>query len=264
MATSYFEFANSPELECDEMARAASLAVLEERVGNHIKFFWGVVAFQFLCMGGLLWLNLQTKFAVGGIAQAQANAPAQIAAAILSKPAMNSEEVSQNLAAVSAVLQTSHPEKQRPVPAALQPISKELVDVQKEYPDLLQVWQTTGEFINYKSLAFLPKSQALYQRAGGIDCNTNGGSAAVNEGELTFSNCAIGLSNRLAGGPGLLKIVFINCVIDYEGGPVPSTPMSFYNCLFRFNVQIVPPPRGAQTMRLLAESPSIQSIQIPG
>jgi len=95
-----------------------------------------------------------------------------------------------------------------------------------------------------------------------IDCSGGGGMIFRN-GEATIHDCRINLS-RAVGGEGLRGITFINTVVDYDGGSVPNAPMFFYNCSFQFNVPVVPPPRGAQTMRLLAGSPSMQSIQIPG
>jgi predicted transcriptional regulator len=170
-----------------------------------------------------------------------------------------------SLAPISSELQFSkNSTVLKPKPEEIAKLSKQLLPIQDKFGDIPAVWQPTGEFINFKSRASQSEVHPASQNAFSVDCRAKGGNMTVNNGELTFNNCEIGLSSRLAGGPGLLKIVFINCVIDYEGGPVPTSPMSFEDCIFQFNVPVVPPPRGVQTMRLLAQSPSIQSVRIPG
>ena len=51
----------------------------------------------------------------------------------------------------------------------------------------------------------------------------------VDNGEITFKNCKVGLSTNLAAGSGVRSMAFINCVVDYEGGSVPLS-------LYRFTI----------------------------
>jgi hypothetical protein len=65
-----------------ELATAAELttivARLDERVKNHIRFFWTAVAFGFLWLAALTGLVIHTSQSVDRVAKAQANAAAQL------------------------------------------------------------------------------------------------------------------------------------------------------------------------------------------
>jgi hypothetical protein len=72
------------------LATAAELttivATLDERVKNHIRFFWTAVAFGFLWLAALTGLVIHTSQSVDRVAKAQANASAQMGANRLDKP----------------------------------------------------------------------------------------------------------------------------------------------------------------------------------
>jgi hypothetical protein len=252
----------NPAEEVSDMATANELTGwferLDERVKNHIKFFWCVAAFQFACMTGLLYLVLQTKSAVVNLAQIQANAPAQVAANILSVPISSSEEAKDNLTAVTAILRSADRDHKKATATALKPVSTKLVSIAQQYPDLPQVWKATADFINYKFDSAIPESQEMSRKVF-MDCS-HGGSTTILNGEIQFTNCELDLTRAVGGS--VRQITFINCIIHYDGGPVPAAPMIFDRCLFRFNVPVVPPPRGIRTMQILAEATE-NIVQIP-
>jgi hypothetical protein len=73
------------------LATAAELttivATLDERVKNHIRFFWTAVAFGFLWLAALTGLVIHTSpVSVDRVAKAQVNAAAQMGSSRLDKP----------------------------------------------------------------------------------------------------------------------------------------------------------------------------------
>jgi hypothetical protein len=73
-----------------ELATAAELttivATLDERVKNHIRFFWTAVAFGFLWLAALTGLVIHTSQSVDRVTKAQANAAAQVGSSRLDRP----------------------------------------------------------------------------------------------------------------------------------------------------------------------------------
>ena len=235
------------------------VSVLEERVANHIKFFWGAV----IALGvWLAWVSVmlyQTHASVGTIAQSQGNAPAQVAAALLKKPAPTADQAASNLAAVSAVLRSAAPTKAKPNSGALKAVASGLISAQTSYPQLPQVWTTTAEFINYKSDAALAGGLKSFGPIHGIDCR-NGGGITFENGVITFKNCRLSLDHLIyAHG---VPVFFIHCIVEYGGGELPPDPLFFRDCLFRFHVNQVPPPSGARTMTLLAQAENILDVKV--
>jgi hypothetical protein len=78
------------------LATAAELttivATLDERVKNHIRFFWTAVAFGFLWLAALTGLIIHTSQSVDRVAKAQVDAAAQIGASRLDKPVPSSKD----------------------------------------------------------------------------------------------------------------------------------------------------------------------------
>jgi hypothetical protein len=62
------------------------VATLDERVKNHIRFFWTAVAFGFLWLAALTGLLVHTSQSVDRVAKAQANAGAQMGANRVDRP----------------------------------------------------------------------------------------------------------------------------------------------------------------------------------
>jgi hypothetical protein len=72
------------------LATAAELttivATLDERVKNHIRFFWTAVAFGFVWLAAITGLVVHTNGSVDRVAKAQANAAAQMGANRMDRP----------------------------------------------------------------------------------------------------------------------------------------------------------------------------------
>jgi hypothetical protein len=248
----------------DTLAR--TVGKLEERVKNHITFFWSVAAFQFLCLGGLLWLSLQTRTTVNGIAKVEANAPAQIVASLLNSPVTTSSEAQANLAAAASVLQSAKIGKIKPDSAKLKAISDKLIDDQNQYPELPQVWATTGIFINYKFQALLPSAAEIAAKSGGKVCGTQ----VKIPGTIRFENCELNLEDVAARFINVkengqhVPIQFINCVVRYSGGALPDAPMEFQNSVLTFRITVVPSRKAINAMRQFAQTETVDRITIQG
>jgi hypothetical protein len=245
----------------------AKLDVLEEKVTNHIKFFWVVVAFGFLWLGALTALVIKTKTTVTGIAEVEANIPAQIVTSLLRNPAATSSEVQANLAAAASVLKATKVGSTQPNPVKLEAVYDQLVEDQSRYADLPQVWETTGVFINYKSEVFLSPDSNTAQIASGKQCKL---SMDIPSKPITYRNCEISLEDaahefinvRVNGQH--VPMVFVNCIVHYHGGDLPDTRVLFYGSIFRFDVLIVPSQNGRQAMRELAGARSFNGLAING
>ncbi len=237
------------------------MASLEERVANHIKFFWVVVGFGFVWLSAITVLLVQTKGSVARVGQAQAYAPAKTVAKLLSEPTTSTTELVANLNAASAILQTSKPIPTGPprgrwqyafseTPSVLKAVSSQLTNAQDKHPDLPQVWQTTSTFINYKSDSLLPDSSRVILLAK-VGCT-------LGIGNITFTvrmqNCEVELDDlvetRLPDGS-YPNYLLINCVVRYKGGTIHAKGIVFQNCVFRFQTPTVPSREGMLAMRQL-------------
>ncbi len=238
------------------------LARLEERIDNHIKFFWVVVAFQFACLGGLLWLGLQSKSSINTIAKTEANAPAQIVASILSSRPSSPTEAAASLDAASAIFKTAKVGKTRPDASKLKNVAEQLTNAQNAFPDLPQVWNTTGAFIGYKFQALLPTAAKVREQVGGTACTT----AIQLPGSLRFENCEVSLEdlarrfhrNTQNNHPAPFELV--NCIVRYSGGALPDAPITFRNSLFIFEITAVPPRNAERLMNELARTDHIEQV----
>jgi hypothetical protein len=180
-------------------------------------------------------------------------------ASLLNSSVTTPSEAQANLAAAASVLQSSKIGKIKPDSSQLKAISDKLVEDQNQYPELPQVWETTGVFINYKSEALLPASLKPASMAYGMDCG-NGG-MNIKNGVATFTNCEVSLDHLINGA---ISINFIHCIVHYHGGPISPAPMTFYGSIFRFDVIGLPPPRGIHVLRELAATESIGNVTISG
>jgi hypothetical protein len=234
------------------MATAAELtitvAALEERVKNHIKFFWVVVAFGFAWLGAITVLLIQTKGTVATIAQAQANTPVRIVANLLSGSTTSISELAANLNATSTILQTARVGPKKPDPAALQTVSSKLAEAQNQHPDLPQVWQATSAFINYRSEITFPNTLRLLEFAKPSNCKASFGQAQDGVFTVTFTFCDLAID----GSPQNASYArFVNSIVHYSGGPIWAQKVILQNCILRFEVPSVPSREGVLAMRQL-------------
>lgn len=254
-----------PNTDTSDMANAAELTRqvdrLEERVSNNIKFFWVVVGAGFIWLAAITGLLIRTNGTVNRVEQAQANAPAQIVASLLNKPTTSRSELSDDLNAVSTILRSSKLTPKKPDPSTVKSVAAKLSAVQQQYPDLAQVWETTGVFINYKSKE-LPSSATLGITKGSHCEMTVGRDGAV------FSNCEVTLEDlaqrmhniTINGSPAPFR--FINCIIYYSGGPIPAKTLTFVNSIFRFSVPVVPSREGMIAMEQLTTADIGNTVEI--
>jgi hypothetical protein len=239
---------------------------LEERVHNHITFFKWAFAGAFAWLAWITLLLFQTKSAVTNVAKTEANTPAQIVASLLNSPTATQSEAQANLAAAASVLQSSKIGKVKPDSTKLKAISDKLLDDQRQYPELPQVWQTTGVFINYKFQALLPSATAINEESAGKPCNEK----FQVPGSIRFENCEINLEkvaadiHNVTSNGQHIPIRFANCVVHYSGGALPDAPMEFENSILTFHVEVVPPRNAINAMRQLAQANTLDHINIQG
>ncbi|HEY5175524.1 MAG TPA: hypothetical protein VII95_08175 [Terriglobales bacterium] len=233
------------------------VAILEERVSNHIKFFWVVVAFGFAWLGAITVLVYHTNTTVGRVEKAQADAPTRIVAGLLNNLNVPTAQMTVNLEAVSTVLQNSRVGRIKPDRTSLKTVADKISDVQRQYPDLIQAWQATGAFIGYKSEAIAPDLSKVLSVANHPSCEER-----MDPDGWTISNCETSLEDvalrirntRINGKPATFK--FVNCIMHYSGGPLPGYQLTFYNCILRFQVQTVPSREAMIAMQQLTTSES--------
>jgi len=246
--------------EVPEMTITA--AVLEERVNNHIKAFKWAIG-----VGGLWLIAISLELyhmngTMNRIEQAQASAPAQMAASLLQRKAVSKEETAGILAAVATVLRTAKIDRTKPDPALIKTVSSEIASAQDKYADLPETWQATSALINYKSRAFPPPSNR-YATARGVECvATLGGEGWV------FSNCEVVLDdlmqrtrdNTINGKPA--PYIFVNSIVHYNGGPLPSIRMLFQDSVFEFHIPKRPPQSEIFAMRQLTTAQDPSRVEI--
>jgi hypothetical protein len=174
--------------------------------------------------------------------------------------AVNGLQAQASVESVSSTIRLAKATAAKLNPDELKKLSAQLTTAEDQYPQAPEVWKATGEFINYKSDALTPDSASIYQEFHGMDCRSGGG-MEIENGTVTFKDCHLSL-DRLMNATGR-PVFFIHCIVEYHGGQLPPDPLVFRDCLFRFEVSGVPPARGEQTMRLLAQADNIANVNIP-
>ena len=218
---------------------------LEERVTNNIKFFWVVVGAGFFWMGFISLTLFNMNGAIGRLEKTQANAATNIVSTLLKRPTSTRAEAAANLGAVTTILRGSTVGRTKPDPSVIKSVSSELAQAQNKFPDLPEVWQATGQFINYKSVALLPQSaEKAVNSARSMSCDriTTGPEAIV------LTGCTLDLENAV---DSKAPVIFINCFVRYRGGLIKSKHMEFHNCVFQFDVLNVPPQAAMLAMMQL-------------
>lgn len=225
-------------------------AVLEERITNYVRFFTLAMT---LVVAWLAWVSTTVYSInrdVGKLSIAQANSTSTIVAGLLNQVPATQAEAAANLSAAVAVMKSAKLRKQKPTPDALKSVSLALLNAQSKYPDLPEAWTATGQFIDYKSMAILPAmAERNIAKARTLECKSIYiGPPVVFEG-CTLDLEGIDVATRS-------PIFFVNSVVRYSGGQIKlSAPaLRFQNCVFDFQILLVPPPRARQMMQLLASS----------
>src|ERR1700733_15397006 len=224
---------DSALIEAPDSVMAISIATLEERVSNHIKFFWVVVAFGFIWLAALTTLMIQVKGTVGRVEIAQADAPARMVAELLSKPTQSKEDLSVRLSASVTILRSSPPAIKKPDSAVLKAVSDQLAIAQDSYRDVPEVWQATSAFINYKAEAMLPASSSVAVTAKGINCSSKLEAQiglVVNGCEIDLEDLSQHFTNNTVNGVPA-PFVFIDCIVHYSGGSISAKRLIFKNCI---------------------------------
>ena len=246
--------------------QTSKIAVLEERIANHITFFrWAsTAALAWLSFMSLTLYNMNGT--MGKLGKDQASIPARTAQALLKVPIKSKEAAASTFGAVSAVLRSASGKNGKPDLSVVKNIAPYLVEAQKKYPDVPQVWQATSAFINYKSDISLSSNAPAFKSAG-KDCSL---SIAPSAGGVIFKNCEDSLEDaeRRAGNTRwtdgrLMDIVFINCIVHYEGGLLQPRSIVFLKSLLRFDVSHPSSESTAMALeKITSVDPQDESIKV--
>jgi hypothetical protein len=236
------------------LATAAELttivATLDERVKNHIRFFWTAVAFGFLWLAAITGLVIRTNGSVDRVERAQADAPAQIAARLLDKPVGSRDDEASRLSAVAAILRSAPVGRIKPETPVLDEVSLKLSASQGQYPDLPQVWQATAALITYKSGSSATSRPLGIARGSACTMKFGGQGFVLTNCDVALEDLAQRFANDTFNGVPA-AFTFIDCDVRYRGGAIPAKQMAFFNSKLSFFVPGVPERSGMRAMEQL-------------
>jgi hypothetical protein len=281
------------------MANATELTVavakLEERVANHIKFFWVVVSF------GFIWLSAITVFLVhinetaSRIEKAQGilEQKSTIRQDLTTYASLPSNEFKATLPELSSAIAAAKRDNVKVAPQVIGDLQHQLTGAE----GTPEFWHAAGEFVSYKSfnttVLTLP---ANMKRCVDAPPSPSTVKEVLNDTQLTinpgvYENCQLTLDSAqedtllnsylLGGTP---SITFKHCLIVYRGGPInliiafdnyepkrytiggktlPGTvkvsgsAIQFLDCLFDLELNGAPPEPGRRlTQSLLTNNTS--------
>jgi hypothetical protein len=242
-----------PEVDSD-MATAAELttkvAALEERVTNHIRFFWVVVAFGFVWLGALSTLMIQIKGSVDRVEKTQT----------ANFQDLNNKIAVAQLTALKSSIETAqktHEIISKPELADYKQTLKELP------PSASGYWTTVAAIINYQSLINQMNNQApdpaiVSQPCPGLTQGSGGDNVFRSE---ILSGCVVDLDSTHNA---LVDITFKNSVIRYHGGPLTLSNVRFENCRFVLDIPVTAPanPERNRFLMTLFEAPHTTAVTV--
>lgn len=277
-------------IEIFDMTSAAELtpkvATLEERVANHIKFFWVVVTFGFGWLAALSGLIFHINDTASRIEKAQA-----------------SIQVKQNLSEITALANSVQVEGKTPnqtTKRELGAASKAVTSAMGGYPQYPEVWKAASSLVNLRSLtsgeADIPSDVAA---KAGPSVPNRGDCFAIpmprsSLGKMPpelnnyiwvvsvpWHDCTLYLDNledfgrsTLAGyisaavGPNretvFIDLTLVRVNVIYRGGPIiPVRKLIFYDCRFGFDVPNAPSGRGKDLLEaILSKDFEDRSLEI--
>jgi hypothetical protein len=224
-------------------------AALEERVANHIKFFWAAVACGFAWLAILSTLIYQMNGTVNHIDKTQTSTNED-----LTKRVVAAELIT--LKSTFDTAQQTHeifPEPQ---------LADYKQTLQKSPSSSPGYWTTVASLINYQSFVDQALGEAPDPSKVSQPCGMVGPKAHNNTFiGLPTSDCLVELDTE-----NFENVTFRNSVIHYKGGPVSLISVRFVNCRFVLDIPRTPvlAPTSPQTRFLLTllNSPDQTNVQI--
>jgi hypothetical protein len=238
------------ESEFNVAGAAEKIAALEERVANHIKFFWVVVGFGFVWLGALTVLINQINGAVNRLERTQTAALVDL----------NNRVVAAQLTGLRTAIETAH-KKSEIIPKL------ELADykqtLQKSPSSSAGYWATLAALINYQSFINQLNGEAPDPSTVSKPCPMVAGPMAHDNtfSGFAISGCIVDLDTET-----FENITFRNSVIRYRGGPVSLLNVRFINCRFILDVPanpvLAPTSSPARLLLALLNSPDQKNVQV--
>ncbi len=260
MAVVCAEIDHFTEPEAPDMANAAELTtrveVLEERVGNYVKFVWAVVGVFFVCLCGiggvLLHLSSDVSYIKGHLEINTATAAIQNAVSAHDSTALS--YLKDARVAIKKAKEQSLPIN----PDLVLRVAEKAINVASKEPSepaKTEAWQTVQDAVNYASSRIAsPRLEATTFS----DCLATGTAVAIPDKDrkhatfiprTVFRNCVLQLDRPDPNNP-LISVLlapatFENCIVRYDGGyPVLVGTLIFRNCLFILDLKGPPVPAG--------------------
>lgn len=253
MEAAYFDISVSDDLEM------AKIDVLEERVNNHIRFFWmtvGAIVIALVWIGSQLYsINSHLGPLEGKVTKAELSSQAA-----LPQPAFE-----QSLGDFKQAV-TDARKKDVKIPApVLSDIQSKLKTSNSSAQDY---WPAVSEFVNYRSflegksvqsLEALPVCRGPYTNAFGVPANKEGqvvGPAVP--ARIVEHDCKVVLDGIEASHMG-----YTDCLVIYHGGPVKQlSDVFFKNCVFKIDIPPSPPSEGKKIGETLLAANNLADVQL--
>jgi hypothetical protein len=250
------------ESECSEMAK---IDVLEERLSNHIKFFWRICAGIIIALGYIAYSLYQIN---GRLSNVDGLEGRVTTAELKSQAALPIADFQKSLPDLKSAVISARKSGITISPAVISDIQNKL---QATPPTATDFWPTVSEFVSYRSafsvsdiqkLKSLPNCKGPY-----IDAFSQG---ITKEGtpvgpqiptKIEERDCKLILDNIEAG-----HMTYTNCFVEYSGGPIKRLDdVTFQNCVFEFSIPSSPPPppEGARIGETLLASNDLSSVHLP-
>ncbi len=252
----------------------AKVDILEERINNHIRFFWALmtVGFGWLAFNSVQLMGI--KETVGKLIP-EKTITENLSSAISTSPDKAKKPLIQVVSSIHQfqAAKVSLPDK------TIEEATEELNKLSNVHQDLPETWSAIGAFITYRSQIIrgweetnLPLCDNQFH---GATASTEKGSNVVTHGPVEVHDCKIildspGFTANLSVDLELADVIFTHCAVFYNGGPIIFVPvkvardtppkfvgqMIFKECLFVVSLPGVPDSHGMEFARALLSSHS--------
>jgi hypothetical protein len=250
-----------------------TVAALEERVNNHIKFFWVVVAAGFAWMGAITLLLIHVNGTASSLARTQTRVEiGLIRQNIQDYAALPANEFKGTLPDLSSAIAAAKQKNVKVSPKVIGDLQEKLI----ESTGSPNFWPAAAEFISYRSALThedIANFRKTMPRCLDLQPHPATTAEAISPGEQTvkinpayYEDCQLQLDSPREDemisfwAQRAPALTFRHCLVIYQGGAVRlelgNWPLTFENCLWDLVVSEKPPASGQKvTETLLTSNP---------
>lgn len=253
---------------------AITVATLEERVTNHIKFFWVVVGFGFVWLSGLTLVIYHINDTANRIAKNQAGIENSFVSQSLAiYAALPLDEFKTKLPDIASAITKAKQQRATAPPRVVDELQSKLALTETSAP---YFWPTVAVLITYHSSSVVGSVQDWSRQF--LPCRTPqdlDSQPNANVQKLSPDGKPIGPKIPILREGGLDCYVELDgqkisrwdctrCLVKYSGGPLSMRDVNFNDCLFvlDFRSQQPPSPDGQLLSRMLLTS-ELKYVTIP-